>query len=101
MFAKRQKGDTIEPRLVTISDAANLLGVCRKKVYDLIEAGEIQSIKWDRLHRVTVASIATWIARQVQHADHESPRAHDATDTGTEPQKTRKTRKRRGVTLLP
>lgn len=43
---------TVEPRLLRIDRAAEVLGLSQATVYRLIAAGDLRSVKFGRAHRV-------------------------------------------------
>ena len=53
----------IDPLLVRIEQAADMLALSRSRVYELLHAGEISSVKAGRSRRVIVDSIYEFIAR--------------------------------------
>lgn len=42
-------------------DVANLLGICRSRVYEMMDSGELPSIKMGRSKRVPVRALNQWI----------------------------------------
>jgi excisionase family DNA binding protein len=53
----------LTPRLVTILDAAGLLGVGRSTVYELIATGEIEVVHIGRSARVPISSLDAFVAQ--------------------------------------
>ena len=51
------------PLLVTIDEAADLLGVGRTIVYELLAEGEFVSVRIHRCRRIAVADLEAYIAR--------------------------------------
>ena len=51
------------PLLVTIDEAADLLGVGRTIVYELLAEGEFVSVQIHRCRRIAVADLEAYIAR--------------------------------------
>lgn len=51
------------PICVRVNDAAHMIGVGRTKLYELIAAGEIETIKLGKSTRVTTASLHALIMR--------------------------------------
>lgn len=49
------------PLLVTVAEAADLLGIGRSKLYELISAGTIRTVCIGRARRVPVASLDEFI----------------------------------------
>ncbi|NJN67577.1 MAG: helix-turn-helix domain-containing protein [Chloroflexaceae bacterium] len=55
----------MEPLLLKVSEAAQLLNISRAKMYDLIGKGEIVSIKCGRVRRIPRTAIEQYIERQL------------------------------------
>jgi len=53
-----------EPICVRVNDAARMIGVGRTKIYELIAAGEIDTVKFGKSTRITTASLYDLIKRQ-------------------------------------
>ena len=53
-----------DPICVRVNDAARMIGVGRTKLYELIAAGEIETVKLGRATRVTIASLNDLIKRR-------------------------------------
>ncbi len=49
--------------LITAGEAANLLGLGRTKVYELMAAGRIESVKIGRSRRLTVTGVHEFLER--------------------------------------
>lgn len=64
---------TVMPRkLLTVIEAARVLGISRAHLYGLVMRGEVPSIKIGRARRIPVSVIDEWIARQVAEAAEEA-----------------------------
>lgn len=61
MNEQRHTSDTI---CVRINDAAHLIGVGRTKLYELIAAGEVETVKFGKSTRVVTASLHDLIRRR-------------------------------------
>jgi excisionase family DNA binding protein len=56
----------VKPLVTDVETTRELLGnTGRNKIYQLINAGELESIKVGKLRRIVVASIHAYIARKV------------------------------------
>lgn len=53
----------LEPRLLTVSDAARLLGIGRTTAYELIAAGELEVVHIGRSARVPTAEVDAFVER--------------------------------------
>jgi len=51
--------------LLTVSEAADALGICRSVVYELMAAGELPNIKIGRARRIQINMLETFIARRL------------------------------------
>lgn len=58
----------MERQLLTAEDVAEVLQIGRTRVYELIYAGQLQSIKIGRLRRVPVSAVDDFIRRQLEVA---------------------------------
>jgi excisionase family DNA binding protein len=52
-----------DPICVRVNDAARMIGVGRTKLYALIAAGEIETVKLGKATRVTTASLHNLVTR--------------------------------------
>lgn len=55
---------SLDPICVRVNDAARMIGVGRTKLYELIAAGEIETVKLGKATRITTASLHDLIRRQ-------------------------------------
>jgi excisionase family DNA binding protein len=53
-----------DPICVRVNDAARMIGVGRTKLYKLIAAGEVETVKLGKATRITTASLQNLIRRQ-------------------------------------
>jgi excisionase family DNA binding protein len=54
--------------LLTVPEAAEVLGISRSKLYQLIAAGTVRSIRIDGSRRVPVESLTTYIHQLMEEA---------------------------------
>jgi excisionase family DNA binding protein len=54
--------------LLTVPEAAEALGISRSKLYQLISAGTIRSVRIDGSRRVPVDSLTTYINQLMEEA---------------------------------
>jgi len=52
-----------EPICVRVNDAARMIGVGRTKLYELIAAGEVETVKFGKATRITTASLHELLRR--------------------------------------
>jgi excisionase family DNA binding protein len=55
---------TSEPLLLTVGQAAHRLGISRSLLYELLAAGDIESITIGRLRRIPTEALTTYIEHQ-------------------------------------
>ncbi len=55
---------SVEPICVKVNDAARMIGVGRTKLYELIAAGEVETVKLGKVTRITTASLHDLVRRQ-------------------------------------
>ena len=55
----------MERLMVTVAEAAEMLGVCRNRVYELIYSGQLNSVKMGRSRRIAVAELQRFVASTV------------------------------------
>lgn len=55
---------SIEPLLVRVEEAARLLSLSRSTLYEMMDAGELPSVRRGTARRIPVAALREWIARQ-------------------------------------
>jgi excisionase family DNA binding protein len=68
----RQLSATVAPEsklLVSVEEAALLLSLGRSHVYELVQRGDIITLKLGRSRRVPVSALQAFIARQLQEQD--------------------------------
>lgn len=63
-----EKGQPMEPRLLTPEQAALLLALSRSKVYELMRSGRLHAVKIDGSRRVPVDAVDDFIARAKEDA---------------------------------
>jgi excisionase family DNA binding protein len=56
------KGATVVPGLLRIEEAAEWLGLSKRKTYELLSRAEIQSVYIGRSRRITVAALERFVA---------------------------------------
>lgn len=54
----------LDPICVRVNEAARMIGVGRTKLYELIAAGEIETVKLGKATRITTASLHDLVRRQ-------------------------------------
>lgn len=54
----------VEPLLVRVEEAARILSLSRSTIYEMMDAGELPSIRRGTARRIPVAALREWVARQ-------------------------------------
>jgi excisionase family DNA binding protein len=54
----------VEPLLVRVEEAARILSLSRSTIYEMMDAGEIPSVRRGTARRIPVAALREWVARQ-------------------------------------
>jgi len=62
--APTQRESPIEPLLVRVEEAARMLSLSRSTIYEMLDAGELVSVRRGSARRVPVAALREWVARQ-------------------------------------
>ena len=52
-----------EPMVVTVADAAAMLSISRSRIYEMIQSGDLASVKLGASRRVTIKSVRQLLAR--------------------------------------
>lgn len=55
----------VEPLLVRVEEAARILSLSRSTIYEMMDAGELPSIRRGTARRIPVAALREWINRQI------------------------------------
>ncbi len=64
-----------QPLLVTVSEAAGLLGIARSHLYLHLQSGSLPSVRIGRCRRVSLSDLDDFIASHREDADQESSQA--------------------------
>ncbi len=65
----------IMPLLLTVNQAADLLGMGRSTLYELLDAGELRSVKRGASRRIPLKEVHRYIDRLLDRQNHERERA--------------------------
>lgn len=63
---KPQEHPTIEPLLVRVEEAARILSLSRSTIYEMMDAGELPSVRRGAARRIPVAALREWVVRQAE-----------------------------------
>lgn len=58
-----ENGRRVAPLLLKPEEAAEALGIARTRVYQLMRAGEIRSVKIGKVRRIPVAALHAYVER--------------------------------------
>jgi len=58
---EKPKKPIVEPLLLTVTQAARVLGIGRGLLYKLIRKGEIHAVHLGRATRISVAELRRWV----------------------------------------
>ena len=65
------KNDTttsqVEPLLVRVEEAARILSLSRSTIYELLDRGELPSVRCGVARRIPLAALHTWVEQQLTH----------------------------------
>jgi excisionase family DNA binding protein len=65
----RPKGEQpVEPLLVRVEEAARILSLSRSTIYEMMDAGELPSVRRGTARRIPVAALREWVTRQIATA---------------------------------
>lgn len=54
----------VEPLLVRVEEAARILCLSRSTIYEMMDAGELPSVRRGTARRIPVAALREWVAKQ-------------------------------------
>ena len=54
----------VEPLLVRVEEAARILSLSRSTIYEMLDAGELPSVRRGTARRIPVAALHAWVAQQ-------------------------------------
>jgi excisionase family DNA binding protein len=65
-MVRRKKVSTVQPVLLSVSDVAIQLGVCRNTVYKLMKCDSLPSVMLGGVRRVHPTSLQDWLKQREQ-----------------------------------
>ena len=57
----------IEPLLVRVEEAARILSLSRSTIYEMMDSGELPSVRWGTARRIPMAALRAWVERHLVH----------------------------------
>lgn len=64
--ASEQPKSPVEPLLVRVEEAARILSLSRSTIYEMMDAGELPSVRRGAARRIPVAALRAWVAQHTQ-----------------------------------
>lgn len=61
-----QTKPAIEPLLVRVEEAARILALSRSTIYQMLDSGELPSIRRGTARRIPTAALREWVAQNTQ-----------------------------------
>lgn len=59
-----QTEGSIEPLLVRVEEAARMLSLSRSTIYEMMDTGELPSVRRGSARRIPTAALREWVTRQ-------------------------------------
>jgi excisionase family DNA binding protein len=66
MTDQNQPPRPIDPLLVRVEEAARLLSLSRSTIYELMDRGELQSVRCGAARRIPLAALRAWVEQQTE-----------------------------------
>jgi excisionase family DNA binding protein len=63
--ARLKAASPVEPLLVRVEEAARILSLSRSTIYEMMDAGELPSVRRGAARRIPVAALRAWVDQQV------------------------------------
>lgn len=67
MSNQEQLPTPIEPLLVRVEEAARILSLSRSTIYEMMDSGELASVRRGAARRIPLAALRAWVEQQVAH----------------------------------
>jgi excisionase family DNA binding protein len=65
MTEKKPDDIVFEPLLVRVEEAARILSLSRSTIYEMLDSGELPSVRRGAARRIPLAALHAWIAQQL------------------------------------
>ena len=72
MTEKNAERPAIEPLLVRVEEAARILSLSRSTIYEMMDSGELPSVRRGAARRIPIAALRAWVELQVVHGTSSS-----------------------------
>jgi excisionase family DNA binding protein len=64
----KQPTTLVEPLLVRVEEAARMLSLSRSTIYEMMDAGDLPSVRHGTARRIPVAALRDWVVQQTQQS---------------------------------
>ncbi|MDZ4719653.1 MAG: helix-turn-helix domain-containing protein [Roseiflexaceae bacterium] len=64
----KQPTALVEPLLVRVEEAARMLSLSRSTIYEMMDAGDLPSVRHGTARRIPVAALRDWVVQQTQQS---------------------------------
>jgi excisionase family DNA binding protein len=64
MIEPKQPHTPTEPLLVRVEEAARILSLSRSTIYQMLDRGELPSVRRGTARRIPLAALRAWVERQ-------------------------------------
>jgi excisionase family DNA binding protein len=67
MSEQQQRGQPdppVEPLLIRVEEAARMLSLSRSTIYEMLDAGELPSVRRGVARRIPLAALRAWVAER-------------------------------------
>lgn len=66
MTAQKPQTPPVEPLLVRVEEAARILSLSRSTIYEMLDSGELPSVRRGAARRIPVTALRAWVAQQTE-----------------------------------
>lgn len=66
MSDQNQPKGQVDPLLVRVEEAARLLSLSRSMIYEMMNSGELPSVRCGAARRIPLAALRAWVEYQVE-----------------------------------
>jgi excisionase family DNA binding protein len=69
MTKQQSTTTTVEPLLVRVEEAARILSLSRSTIYEMMDRGELASVRCGAARRIPLAVLRAWVDEQIGKSD--------------------------------
>jgi excisionase family DNA binding protein len=66
MIEPKQLTTPVEPLLVRVEEAARMLSLSRSTIYEMLDSGELPSVRRGVARRIPMTALRAWVAQQTE-----------------------------------